>query len=318
MTPPTVPPLALIRHPEADAATRVRDHLRERFEVLSKAANRARAGDDREAAHDVRVATRRLNSALRVWHDVLDADAVRATRRHLRRLRRRAGRLRDLEVQVEMLHARATEWAGEPRIAAEALAARLERRLPRMAARTAQAAGKARMRRVERDLERALAPLRSSAPDASESPAQGAEHPPAIGPPDLASFASTARHGLESAIASGDDTQFHEARIAVKRWRYAVEALEAVFPSPERAGSTSPLRGLQQALGALQDIVTLRERVTRRAQRLRAQDRPAEADALVAADAALAAERSDAIAAIVELVQRQPASDQRRSTTPGA
>jgi CHAD domain-containing protein len=315
MTEPVTPPLALIRHSVPDAAARVRTWLRERLEVLSSAARRARAGDDREAAHDVRVASRRLDAGLRLWQDALDPGAAREARRHLRRLRRRAGGLRDLEVHAEMLHARAGEWSGEQRLAVEALAARLDRRLPDAVRRTARATRKDRVRRIDTALARALAPLATS----------DSLPPPAIAPPDLEPFAGAARGTLASAIASGHDAEFHDARIAIKRWRYAVEALEAVFPAPERPGDT-PLRGLQQALGTLQDIVALRVRIVRRAERLRTNGRTAEADALLAADATLAGERAEAIGAIERLSERRlaasgrpdaGASDQRRSTTPG-
>jgi triphosphatase len=72
---------------------------------------------DPEALHDVRVAVRRLTSALDVFADGLDEDARRRARRLLRRDAEPLGRARDLDVQIALVRrflkaARTSEQAG--------------------------------------------------------------------------------------------------------------------------------------------------------------------------------------------------------------
>jgi CHAD domain-containing protein len=101
-------------------------------EPLRVAARRviaARAGDlagiapaavgasDPEALHDVRVAVRRLTSALDVFADGLEDEPRRQARRMLRRDAEPLGRARDLDVQIALVRrflkaARASEQAG--------------------------------------------------------------------------------------------------------------------------------------------------------------------------------------------------------------
>jgi CHAD domain-containing protein len=72
---------------------------------------------DPEALHDVRVAVRRLTSALDVFADGLDEEARRHARRLLRRDAEPLGRARDLDVQIALVRrflkaARTGEQAG--------------------------------------------------------------------------------------------------------------------------------------------------------------------------------------------------------------
>jgi triphosphatase len=58
---------------------------------------------DPEALHDVRVAVRRLTTALDVFADGLDEEARRTARRALRRDAEPLGRARDLDVQMALV-----------------------------------------------------------------------------------------------------------------------------------------------------------------------------------------------------------------------
>lgn len=58
----------------------------------------ARAGKDVEQVHDMRVATRRMRAALRVFAEYLDADAFKPYAKMLRRTARALGAVRDLDV----------------------------------------------------------------------------------------------------------------------------------------------------------------------------------------------------------------------------
>jgi triphosphatase len=84
---------------------------------LAAIAPGAVGSSDPEALHDVRVAVRRLTSALDVFADGLEEDARRRARRMLRRDAAPLGRARDLDVQIALVRrfleaARTGEQAG--------------------------------------------------------------------------------------------------------------------------------------------------------------------------------------------------------------
>ena len=76
---------------------------------------------DEDAVHHARVATRRLRAALDLLAPKLSAERLRPFGRALRKLRRRLGPLRDLDVMIEHMatlpasspHATAAEWLSE-------------------------------------------------------------------------------------------------------------------------------------------------------------------------------------------------------------
>ncbi len=88
-----------------------------RSEDLAGIVPGAVGSSDPEALHDVRVAVRRLTSALDVFADGLEEDARRRARRMLRRDAEPLGRARDLDVQIALVRrflkgARTSEHAG--------------------------------------------------------------------------------------------------------------------------------------------------------------------------------------------------------------
>ena len=76
---------------------------------------------DEEAIHEARVATRRLRAVLDLVEPLVSGGAVRPLRKGLRRLRRRLGPLRDLDVMIAHLrplenhrrHRQAARWLSE-------------------------------------------------------------------------------------------------------------------------------------------------------------------------------------------------------------
>jgi CHAD domain-containing protein/transposase-like protein len=61
----------------------------------------SRLGQDIEAVHDMRVATRRMRSALRVFRPFFEPDEIALFRRHLRSIAEVLGEVRDLEVFLD-------------------------------------------------------------------------------------------------------------------------------------------------------------------------------------------------------------------------
>lgn len=65
----------------------------------------SRAGEDIEAVHDMRVATRRIRSGLQLLNEYYKSKPVRAHSQALRKLARALGHVRDLDVLIEGLEA---------------------------------------------------------------------------------------------------------------------------------------------------------------------------------------------------------------------
>lgn len=244
-----------------------------------------RAGGDDEAIHDARVALRRLEAAAGTFRDIMSRDERRELLGALREWRRRFGRARDHEV----LAAGLTE-PDHLALGGEALRALAESQTAKRDEARLQAAKWAKPER-QRRLEEALRPLLEL------SVAVRREELVACGELRCSRRKERARAALERASRTEDDERLHDARIALKRWRYAVEALESVGHKPVR-GVRKRLRLLQRELGTVHDRAVLRDLLTSVAGRLRKPkrgDRVANADSLSAIAARVEAQRLEAI-----------------------
>lgn len=100
---------------------------------------------DVEYVHQLRVATRRAGTALRLFHDLVPSELARRVRRRLKQIRRAAGPARELDVMLARLSPLAAEgrlsrdeeaglrqvWTGRRAAAQQVLAARHARLLER-------------------------------------------------------------------------------------------------------------------------------------------------------------------------------------------
>lgn len=97
------------------------ERLDELIEELHKTVPKALHDWDEDAIHDARVATRRLKAAIDLMRFVLSDDHRKPLARALRKLRRRMGPLRDLDVMIKHLgklndhpaHGVAARWLGD-------------------------------------------------------------------------------------------------------------------------------------------------------------------------------------------------------------
>jgi CHAD domain-containing protein len=78
---------------------------------------------------------------------------------------------------------------------------------------------------------------------------------------ELERRSTQARIALRPALETGHPELLHAARVAVKKWRYAAEALSTVGLLPGDAEPVRALRKLQQSLGRIQDASTLTTRL---------------------------------------------------------
>src|SRR5215218_2336953 len=79
--------------------------LRAQLEALQAQEAGARAGEDPEAIHDMRVADRRVRAILRMLEAYVEAEAVGQILKDIKALHRALGAARDLDVQMEQARA---------------------------------------------------------------------------------------------------------------------------------------------------------------------------------------------------------------------
>ncbi|HVP15446.1 MAG TPA: CHAD domain-containing protein [Terriglobales bacterium] len=263
------------------ALDRAGESLRRRGIDLVTAARRVRAARDDEAIHDLRVALRRLETALALWRPLLEPRARRQLRRRSRGLRRRLGRTREREVLVTLLHAEKATAEREV-AAAAALRKRWLRRVERGRRKARRAASKRRVGRMLSLLDAAR----------SDSALRAAERP------DWLAFANRradrnrdrAQAALRAARSAPEDAALHQARIALKRWRYGEEGLSGGLRRGPASDSVR-LRELQDVLGRLHDLIVFRDRLLRESSRRAARGDEPDAVALGALAARVEARR---------------------------
>jgi triphosphatase len=219
--------------------------LRRSFAALLACEPGTRLGDDIEALHQMRVATRRLRAALRLFADTLPARA-RGFHRTLGWIGGWLGAVRDLDVQLDRLRTWRGEMAPRDTAALEAVAVLLRRR--RLRARQRMLSG-LDSHRYERFMAAFTAFL---------------QHPPRRGTPlarmpilAVAPDLITRRYrrvmkGGDAIVSASPPSEYHALRIRCKRLRYALEFHAEVYVKPVRA-LLRALIDLQDLLGNHQD-----------------------------------------------------------------
>ncbi|TMC50970.1 MAG: CYTH and CHAD domain-containing protein [Chloroflexi bacterium] len=242
--PPDVAAGALPRHPSAGAA--VARALAASVARLICHDPVVRLGSDPEGVHQARVATRRLRSDLRTFAPLLDAAWVEDLRAALSELAAELGEVRDADVMLQRLSARAAGLADDDRAGASRLLARLAER--RDAAR-ARLLATMRDRPYDALLDRLVEAVRAPAltPDADVPAADVL--PGLVGKPWR-----KLRAAVRALPESPADGQLHRIRILTKRARYAAEAAAPVMGT-RAARLARALARLQEVLGEHQDAV---------------------------------------------------------------
>jgi CHAD domain-containing protein len=229
--------------------------LRRQFAALLAREPGTRLGDDSEALHDMRVASRRLRAALSLFADVLPPSVANLID-DLRWIGHTLGAVRDLDVQLEQLEG----WlSGIAETDSEALAtvrALLESK--RSTAREAMLDA-LDSRRYELFVGRFGRLLRS---------ARGRRSGPASLParavaPDLIEERFRAlRKAAEQIDGDALAADYHRVRIRGKRFRYALEFLADLYPERTQP-LTKRVVALQDILGLHQDAEVAIERLRR-------------------------------------------------------
>ena len=229
--------------------------LRRQFTKMRSHEPGTRIGENPEELHDMRVATRRMRAAIKVFEDALP-ERARWFREELRWVAGTLGDVRDLDVQVGRLEtwkdASEEESPGPPGKILEAL----KKRRTEARGRMLQALDSARYERLETSFGEML----RRGPGAERELAQGNGHglgnePVTSAAPDLISARYRKwRKAAKSLEESSSPENFHDLRKKGKRLRYTLEFVSEVYGRPAD-GLISPLKALQDALGDHQDAI---------------------------------------------------------------
>jgi CHAD domain-containing protein len=202
---------------------------------------------DPEFLHDLRVATRRLRSALRLFADVLGPKRCDALRGELGLVGQVLGAVRDLDVFGINLQAQAQRLAE-----ARGIAGRLAEELARQRGPARSSLVAALTARRFTSLVRRLDALAAAPPPRRPRGAQGV--PVAVAAPALIRRAQ--RRVLRLGRAIGPESpaaDLHRLRILFKRLRYACEFFQEAFADP--ATGSNPLADYVQAMIRFQDCL---------------------------------------------------------------
>jgi triphosphatase len=212
----------------------------------------ARVGTDPRHVHQMRVATRRMRAALRLFSDILPPQAS-SLDAELRWFASQLGPVRDLDVQIERVRVTATEL-GLPEASVLPYCAWLEEQ--RQVARTALAEA-FESRRFGALVQR-LQRLDEWALEATNNPNNAPLFEDA--PRRLRRAVRQLRKRADAVDDQAPAAELHGVRIRAKRLRYTAEFFEPAYGKPARR-LVDRVVALQDLLGNLQDGVVSRERI---------------------------------------------------------
>lgn len=212
----------------------------------------AREGSDPEGVHQLRVGLRRARAALALFRDLLPAEAARPFQSELRWLAAELGPARDLDVFLgEILEPLATRFPDDPSLKRLRDAARELRDEAYLQVRAAIASPRASA------LTLALGGWiagRGWRVDACPETLAALGAPAAERGAALLERREKKARRLGRGLARRGAEERHRLRIALKKLRYAGEFLGSLYPGAGAERMLARLSGLQDTLGALNDV----------------------------------------------------------------
>jgi triphosphatase len=213
----------------------------------------ARLGDAPEELHDLRVAGRRLDAILRQYRSSLSASLL-GIRPTLKSVLRALGPVRDLDVALSELETFSRELPKSERQSVEPLKRHLASERTRARARMLSVLDSVPVQKNLQELTSLL-----SAPSAqSEQPA--AESALEAAPKLIRQRYRKLRKSADLLTPDSSTEAFHEVRGHVKKFRYALEAVAAIYGKPADEMLRS-LRRWQEKLGVQQDAAVASRRL---------------------------------------------------------
>ena len=219
------------------------------FSKMQRREAGTRTGTDAEDLHDMRVATRRMRAAWRVFDGAFRASKTKKLRRHLERLADRLGAVRDLDVLIEGLEAYGIALDEDERPGLDPVFSVWRRQ--RAAART-QLIGELDSDRYVTFVKEMDAFLEAGANAAAAIATPTVPHRVRDRAASQLWAAYEAVRAYEPVFTWADVETLHELRIAVKWLRYTLEFFGETL-GPDFARLLARVVALQDYLGSLHD-----------------------------------------------------------------
>ncbi|HEX5708202.1 MAG TPA: CHAD domain-containing protein [Pyrinomonadaceae bacterium] len=228
-------------------ATRLEEMLAFRDEALDFASDKG--------VHDMRVASRRVRSALRDFMPYLNKKRMAEVREELRRVAGILGAVRDEDVAIALLEKLSEEAPEEMRAGIGVFAAKREARREEARRELVEEFAGESLARLREEFTRALAQsAKSRGEESDEDDAEGA----------ALTFAGAGREVIlarwreleklsRSLYDPFDTEELHDMRIAAKRLRYAVELLTSCLGGDALKPFAEEVAEMQKSLGELHD-----------------------------------------------------------------
>jgi CHAD domain-containing protein len=218
-------------------------------------------GDDPDAIHDLRVASRRLQQILDLLYPAPRPAEIRKLRRKIQRCRRALGEVRNCDVQLQRVDRTLGSKRTARRESWEAVRHYLRQRRSESFQKAARKLGKVNLAVFYVQLKEHLTPNL-----VVSSVVRRDEHPIELGPEQFYERVGEALervwHGIETQVAQSHRDPsapvIHSVRIAAKRVRYLIEVIRE-FNVAGAAMTLARLRALQQLLGDWHDLEVLEQ-----------------------------------------------------------
>ena len=211
--------------------------------------------DAPDAVHQMRVAARRMRSALQAFGRVLDRNRTRELMTELKWIAGELGGARDSEVMAERLAAMLDELPNE--LILGPVAAAVTRSFERRIADARQVAIAALDSDRYLELHNKIDALLAHPPMSPAADRPGRRELPKSAARAYRRMASRMRYASSQPAGEQRDIALHEMRKAAKRLRYATEAAKPVLGKPAKRLQRQ-LKKVQELLGAHQDTAVSR------------------------------------------------------------
>ena len=226
-------------------------------------------GNDPEAVHDARVASRRLRAAMDAATGAFPERWYRSLHKDAKAITKALGSVRDYDGLLEKLAVDEASSDAAYRLGIRHLKAGISRERRKARSVMNKRLGRYETRRFRKEIR-----TRFPRKPGKQPPGQGKK-----GRDNQVSFEVAARvfigaraadlFAFETTLQETDAAEtFHDARIAVKRLRYALELFPAVIPG-DGEQLIEALKGMQEMLGDLHDLDVRIQRVSGGIDRLR-------------------------------------------------
>jgi CHAD domain-containing protein len=229
--------------------------LRRQFVEMRNHEPGTRLGEDPEELHDMRVPTRRMRAAMKVFQGALP-ERARWLRAELRWVAQALGDVRDLDVQIEHFQAWKEEADEESSGFLDRILAITHKRRTEARKNMLDVLDSDRYERLGSSLAAMLRHGPSDEPELAQADCQGQAGEPvtAAAPALLSGRYRKWRKAAKRLDEASSPEAFHDVRKKGKRLRYTLEFVSEVYGKPVQK-LVDPLKALQDDLGEHQDAV---------------------------------------------------------------